>query len=199
MAIVGSYFRFITDVATLQNQINVLDAETPRPLFAMTGITPLPTGIVVPISPGFVDIAVFAETIDDRSDLTIISGGQYFQVAGEIFNQNATVRVTATLALTMEDVSGAAGNIRWDVNAITGTNLGTGSEVIIEDTIAPSQVTNNLRVFLATFTELFDLPGLQVLGLANLQFGLRLSHNAGAGRTIDALGLEVGFRQVDVL
>jgi hypothetical protein len=165
----------------------------------MTGISPLPTGIIVPVSPGFVDIAVFAETIDDRSGLTIISGGQYFQVDGEILNQNATVRLSATLALTSEDVSGAAGNIRWIVNAISGTALGTGSEVIIEDTLSPAQITGNLRVFLSTFTELFDLPGLQVLGLPNLQFGLRLSHDAGAARTLDVLSLEVGFEQKNVI
>jgi len=171
--------------------VSALYARTPRPQLALTGISPAPAGMSVPVAPGFLDLPVFALTIDDRADVTILAGGTYFRVEGEVIDHvGQTVRLATFLDLRVEDTSGAGGNVEWQVNAISGTDLGNGMEILFEDTLYHAAVSSNLRLMQFGSAELFEIPGLAIA-----EFGVRASHNAGGPRTLDLLSLEAGFQQ----
>jgi len=168
------------------------DAKLPRPLFALTVPDPLPTGIVVPA--GGLALPAFAlKGIDDRSEVAIADAGAIFEVSGEIFDHSDISRLSGTLALTLEDVSGAGGNVDWFFAADTLDDM----DVVLETTIVKRQVTSNIRVMVASFVELFEAPGLALIGTTKLRFRVFATHTGGGNRTMNITGCEVTFEEKD--
>jgi hypothetical protein len=93
----------------------------------------------------------------------------------------------------MRDASGAGGNITWTFHNETLDD----ADVIVEDTETERQVTTNFREVTLSFTELFEAPGLELIGTSLLKFRILATHNAGGDRTLDIVGCEVAFNEVD--
>lgn len=162
-----------------------------RPMLSMTGPSPLPTNLVVP-SGGTFDCPTWAIKIDDRAGVTVLGTNEYMEVAGELLDQpGRTVRLFAAFSLDIRDKTGSGGTVEWQLDAITGTGLGTLGEVIIESTSFFGSVTSS-GVMRFGSGELFDLPG----DFAPLEFGFRFSTD-GANRTFDVLSHETQFFEVD--
>jgi len=170
------------------------DAKLPRPLFALTVPDPLPTGIIVPAE-GLALPTFALKGIDDRCGVAIAEAGAIFEVSGEIFDHLDISRLSATLALTVEDVSGAGGNVDWFFAADTMDDMG----VVLETTVVKRQVTSNLRVMVASFVEMLDAAGLLVVGTTKYGFRVFGWHNAGGNRALNVTSCEVTFAEQDRL
>lgn len=168
------------------SEIAALFALADPPNFALTTGAAGPT---FPIGAGVaVDVPIFALDYDDRAGVTIAGGGSYFVVADMFNHPGQTVQIFAWSDIRGRD--SGTGNVTWTVSLISGFDLGTGGEVILEATEYLSETSSNVQVTHAGSGESLRVPG----SATPYEFGARISHTGIARNWTQTGDVVAGFR-----